>query len=328
MARIPPPELSAWPVEEVTITKNIKGTNNWTLLLDTEHGQRVLRLYRTPDRERITEEHLLLQALNRAQLPFAVPTPFPTTTGSTTTRLSWPDRTVLAALFPLLPGQPPMAGNPAHAAACGHALGHLHTAMARLPDSFRSSHAFPPINRVDPLVPDPANAEAKLDPGRTRSRQLAHVMENLMADDERAEIPPSQVIHADLFASNLLVHHDTVSAVLDFEYAGLGPTMMDVAIATLSICLTPPDRASRWELTRSLAAGYATVHPLPRSAAAHVPRLLRRREATSLINRIGRHRKGEITIGELRRRATRLIELDDWLTTNADQLTRSLTAPG
>lgn len=324
MAQSSLPVLDAWGRQAVAVVKSIKGTNNWTLLLSTEDGGMVLRLYRTADRERIEEEHRLLQALQSAQLPFGIPAPVPTMAGSTTARLIWQDRSALAALFPMLPGRRPNDGNLVHASACGRALGHLHTAMAELPDMFTSRNACPAIDRIDPLVPDPAAAAADCGHDRIQSGRLARVVEAVMTNDLRTGIDRMQIIHADPFATNLLVRNDEVSAVLDFECAGVGPAMMDLAVATLSLCLTPLTRNDRWELTRCLAAGYADVHHLPMSAVEAIPSLLRRREVTSFVDRIGRQRRGEITGIELKERAATLAELDYWLTIHADQLIDSL----
>lgn len=319
--------LKAWGGQAVAIRESIRGTNNWTLLLSGRDRELVLRLYRTADLGRIEEEHRLVLALQHARLPFEVPTPIPTTSGSTVTQLIWQDRPVLAALFPMLPGHPPDDGNLVHASACGQALGQLHAAMAGLPDSLHVRDACPSIDRIDELVPDPVAAAADWGRDRSGQRRIASVVENVMISDPRPDGDRPQVIHADLFAANLLVRNDKVSAVLDFECAGVGPAVMDVAVATLSLCLTPLTRVDRWNLSRCLAAGYASVRSLQPQAVEAVPMLLRRREVTSFVDRVGRYRGGQITATELQRRADKLVELDRWLTAHAPQLIDSLTVP-
>lgn len=316
--------LDAWGRQTAAITKSIEGTNNWTLLLSTDDGEMALRLYRTVDLERVQEEHRLLQALQLIQLPFRIPSPVNTTALETTAQLIWQDRPVIAALFPMLPGRPPADGNPVHAEACGRAIGQLHRGLAGLPESLNVQNACPPIDQIDPLVPDPIAAAAQCGISSTQSRLLVQLIQDVMADDDQLDHEGRQVIHGDLFASNMLVRDDEVSAVLDFECAGIGPTMMDVAVATLSLCFTPLDRGDGWDLGRQFANGYAEIRDVSKTAAETIPMLLRRREATSFVTRIARHERGEITTNELHRRADRFIKLDRWLEANAQRLTDSM----
>ena len=317
--------LDPWDRQLTAVNRSIEGTNNRTLLLAAEDGDLVLRLYRTADPALIRREHRLLQELQRIRLPFATPSPLLTSAGATTARLHWLDRPVIGALFPMLPGRPPDNGNPRHAEACGRALGHLHTGLSRLPASLDPPDACPVLDHIDQLVPDPVAAAAQCGIGRSRSRQLGRLVHDCMSAHDQLGDRRHQVIHGDLFAANILISDDTVSAILDFEYAGVGPPMMDVAVAIMSICLNPFDQPDRWELARRLATGYAVTHPLPGSAAATVPMMLRRREVTSFVTRIGRHRRGEISTEELHQRADRLLELDRLLDAHGADLVESVT---
>lgn len=319
MAESDLPDLTAWNRRTVAVADSIQGVNNWTLKLSTDDGEVVLRLYRTTDQERIKREHRLLMALQRVALPFGTPEPLMTMSGSIA-RMVWQGRSVVAALFPLLPGSSPVRGNRVHAEACGRAIGHLHARTAQLPNSVKSWTACPPIDRVDPLVPDPVAAAAACGVEGAPAHVLAEVVHGVMIKDDDFANGRMQVIHGDLFGGNLLVVDDDVSAVLDFECAGLGPVMMDVAVATMSLCLTPMTRADRWDLAGRLAAGYASVRRLTVADLTAIPEMLRRREVVSFVDRIARHRRGEITTDDLETRASRLVALDRWLDDHSAEL--------
>ena len=49
--------------------------------------------------------------------------------------------------------------------------------------------------------------------------------------------------HFDLFADNIICQGDTVTGIVDWEFAGLGPRVLDVAIAALGLSNGQPDRA-------------------------------------------------------------------------------------
>lgn len=317
------PDLTAWHRRAVAVADSIQGVNNWTLLLTTDDGEVALRLYRTTDRERIEQEHRLLMALQRVVLPFGTPEPLPAESGSIA-RMVWQGRSVFAALFPLLPGSPPEKGNLVQVEACGRAIGQLHAGTAHLPDSVARWTACPPIDRVDPLVPDPVAAAAACGVEGVPARLLAAVVQGVMIKDDDFSNYPTQVIHGDLFGGNMLVVDDEVSAVLDFECAGVGPVMMDVAVATMSLCLTPMTRADRWDLAGRLAAGYASVRGLTGADLTTIPEMLRRREVVSFVDRLGRHHRGEIRTDDLENRASQLVALDRWLDDHSADLVAAM----
>jgi homoserine kinase type II len=99
---------------------------------------------------------------------------------------------------------------------------------------------------------------------------------------------PTQVIHGDLAASNVLVDEDTgqVSGLLDFEFAGVGFLVQDVTAALFySGALETRD----WQLrTAAFLRGYASVRPLDAAESDALPRLLLARAVGSALSRGGR----------------------------------------
>ena len=212
-----PPSLDAWDRRVISVEHHIRGVNNQTLMLTTDAGPMVLRLYRTNDLERIDHEHRLLIALHRLPLPFGTPEPLSTSTGTTSPRVPWQGSSVVAALFPLLPGSRPADGSLVQAEACGRAIGQLHVAMARLPAAVVQRTACPRIDSIDPIVRSPVAAAAAIGDDRATGARLAQAVERVMINDDAFQRGRMDVIHGDPFGGNFLVAGDEVSAVLDFE---------------------------------------------------------------------------------------------------------------
>ena len=81
---------------------------------------------------------------------------------------------------------------------------------------------------------------------------------------------PKGIIHGDIFADNVMIKGDKVVAVLDFEAAGRGKFIFDLATAVNALCF----EGGRYALKRfeSLIAGYeAPASSLPPSHAVNVP---------------------------------------------------------
>lgn len=80
---------------------------------------------------------------------------------------------------------------------------------------------------------------------------LAHYLENKL---------PKGIIHGDLFADNLLFRGDRVTAVLDFEAAGRGKFIFDLATAVNALCFLD----GKYVLDRfeALMSGYESLRTL------------------------------------------------------------------
>jgi Ser/Thr protein kinase RdoA (MazF antagonist) len=125
---------AAWALPRPwTLRPTASGRNNLSAYVDTPVGTHLLRVHQnTGDLARRRYEHALLTRLQQAGLSFAVPSPLPTATGETLVAVPRADGPALAALFRLIPGQPPARDNPAHLRAAGAALGELDGALARI----------------------------------------------------------------------------------------------------------------------------------------------------------------------------------------------------
>jgi Ser/Thr protein kinase RdoA (MazF antagonist) len=78
-------------------------------------------------------------------------------------------------------------------------------------------------------------------------------------------------LHADLHGGNLKAHNDGL-AIFDFDDAGLGVPLLDLAIATFYL------RDGHDEREQALQAGYAEVRPLPDADPNHLEGLIAARQ--------------------------------------------------
>src|SRR5207302_10004489 len=196
--------LAAWDLSApIALRPAASGLNNRTYRVETPGGSYVLKVHQnTRDAERVRYEHAILLGLAAQPLSFRVPAPVVGRDGSTLAAL---DDGALAALFPLLPGDPPDRRNPEHLRSCAAALAELHAALRRLdvgPPPVGSC-TYGDLDRVHPLVPDAWELPRALPLPSDDRRHLARLFAGL-----REEIPrlyaalPSQLCHNDYSPGN------------------------------------------------------------------------------------------------------------------------------
>jgi homoserine kinase type II len=71
---------------------------------------------------------------------------------------------------------------------------------------------------------------------------------------------PVSIIHGDLYYDNTLFKHESLGALLDFEQAGLGESILDLGISISGTCLEKGWLSA--PLVRSYLQGYESVRPL------------------------------------------------------------------
>lgn len=85
---------------------------------------------------------------------------------------------------------------------------------------------------------------------------------------------PASIIHADLFADNLLVKDNQIVGIIDFDFACHDVSLLDVAIAINAFCSLPDGSLNRL-LMRDLLQGYASIKPLSEQENQAIPMMLR-----------------------------------------------------
>ncbi len=166
----------------------------------------------------------------------------------------------LVTLFPWLHGAPRSSRTvgPVECAAVGAALARMHLAAAGREHRPHALHFLAIADRATVAAVgagfgdgDPEWAEVRDELARERDYLVA-------AAPARARLP-SGIIHGDLFPDNTLFDGERLVALLDFEQAGTGPWLYDLAVCLTSWCYADdflPDRA------RALVAGYERCRAL------------------------------------------------------------------
>lgn len=236
-------------------------------------------------------EQALLQTLDGAGLPFALPAPLADRWGETLQQTSAGRLT----LIPDLPGANLDPADPAQVEALGVALGALHVALAALPSTPRPGRAlfqeffrFPPPER-DPLRLTPpwlgpdntAEAHELRAWWRGEAEQLAAFV------DGPYRHLPHQLCHNDPAPYNVLTAGGTVTAFIDFEFACPAPRGLDVAMA-LRMTMRVWEQDDPWPSAEAFCRGYRRSAHLSAAEAAQLPTLIRLRSAMGILWALGR----------------------------------------
>jgi homoserine kinase type II len=182
----------------------------------------VLTVFERERAERVAAVLRLTAALARRGVPCPAPVEGPSGP------LAWV-RGKPAALFPFVEGRVLPLPSEAHLESLGAALARLHLAGRELP--FAGGEGPHRARVLSPLARRLAGHVGAADP------ELARLLEEEAAHQEGVseEGLPSGLLHADLFLDNVLFAPDrpAVAALLDFQMAGTGPWLYDLAVVLL-----------------------------------------------------------------------------------------------
>lgn len=325
--------LNPWSIEQpYTIEQVDGGTNNLSRIVYLRDDNFFLRIYQnSADLGRVRHEHAILRSLQHAGLSFAVPNPRLTRVGESFVQLPESAPTY-AALFPIIPGEPPRRGDAAIAEICGEALGELDHALARLgpvADSLpKGLEPYGDLDHIHPLVPNPRAIIDRL-PIAEESRQ--HVLR--LVENVQSVVPvlyatlPRQLIHGDYGRNNTLVHGNQVTGILDFEFSTVDLRAIDLTAGIFSFCGHALGTGSEWPILERLVTGYLRQCPLTSAEVDVMPMLLRLHQIASVIHRVGRFRQGLASVEEVSERIDRAIQLDQWLDQHTTRIQQLLARP-
>ncbi|HTK09397.1 MAG TPA: phosphotransferase [Ktedonobacteraceae bacterium] len=313
---------TAWPVAGPWHLSPLPGgANNHSWRADAADGQSyVLRL--SPDPSRIPHvyyEAELLQALSAQNLPFRLPVPLRASNGD----LIVLSEQNFATLYPLLPGSlqdlPPQRNDLLIASHAGSTLALLDAALAtipeiRLPAGFTPPPTFGELALWHPTVSDPLVAIEQLPIDREQVRQMRTLLSGVIEDAPRLYTQlPQQLLHRDYDPANILIDHQQVTAVLDFEFAGKDIRVLDLCIA---LSWWPSDlfgTGKEWDLIDAFGAAYTHQFPLNEEVILAIPSVFRLRDATSFVHRMGRYLVGIETETRMQQRVKHSLWREEWL---------------
>src|SRR5215469_985376 len=315
--------LAAWPLAGPWHISPLRGgTNNLVWHVETADGQSyILRLSSDiTSIPRIRYEAALLHALTNKHLPFLLQLPLKANNGDIL--VLFEEETgiqALATLYPFLPGSPPDRNDYITASNAGSTLALLDVALATLPGinppgGFQSLTTFGELARCHPLVPDPLAAVEQLAIDRDQSRQIRTLLTTVMK-----KVPglyaqlPQQLLHRDYDPGNILVDNQQVTAVLDFEFAGMDIRVLDLCVSLSWWPVNLMGTGKEWDLIDAFGTAYVTHSPLSQEELLAVPDVLRLRDATSLVHRIGRYFAGLETDDRMQDRVKHSLWREAWL---------------
>ncbi len=321
---------TAWPVAGPWhLSPLAGGTNNLVWHAEAADGQSyVLRLsFDMSLIPRIRFEAALLEALSDKQLPFLLPLPLRATNGDIIVLFEQEKGTpALATLYPLLPGSPPERNDPINASKAGSTLALLDNALATLPEihppgDFQSLPTFGELAQWHPLVPDPLAEVEQLPIDGDQSKQIRAILTRVIESVGGLYVQlPQQLLHRDCDPVNILMDDQQVTAVLDFEFAGIDIRVVDVCVALSWWPINLMGTGREWELIDALGMAYVTNFPLSEEELLAIPDVLRLRDATSLVHRIGRYLAGLETDTRMQGRVKHSLWREEWLSANQGKL--------
>jgi len=312
---------AAWPVATLRQIFPLQGgTNNRSWRVEAADGQSyVLRL--TSDAAKIRYE----AALSEKQLPFLLPLPMRANNGDILVPFEQ-ETSTLAVLYPLLPGSIPERTDPHNAFQAALTLAQLDSALADLP-GFRplnSIQAFPRFGDLTcchPPVSDPLTAIEHLPIEREQGHELRAYLTKTMESVESlyAQLP-QQLLHRDYDPSNILMDNHRVTAVLDFEFAATDIRIIDLCVALSWWPIDLLGTGKEWEIIDVFGSTFVSKFPLSEEELRAIPAVLRLRDVTSLVHRMGRYFAGLETDPRMQDRVSHSFWREAWLSAHQEIL--------
>jgi homoserine kinase type II len=294
----------AWPITGPWRLSPLSGgTNNLVWRAETVDGKRyVLRLF--PDLTqlpRLRDEAALLRALSNADLLFRLPLPIRTLHGESIAFLEQETETpAFAVLSPFLPGERPDRNDSSLAPPAASAMAALDHALATLPEiaapaGFDPTFSYGDLVRGYASIADPLAAVERLPIEPDKARQIQNILASVLE-----EVPDlyvrltQQLLHQDFGPANIFMEDRQVTAVFDFEFAGIDLRVMELCVALSWWPVNLMGTGKEWEVMDAFATAYVAGFPLSEEELRAIPEVLRLRDAGSLVHRIERYFAGGI----------------------------------
>ncbi|MBV8977441.1 MAG: homoserine kinase [Alphaproteobacteria bacterium] len=263
--------LAAYAIGSALSFKGIaEGVENSNYFLKTERGVFVLTLYEKRVRAGDLPFFLgLMEHLSARRIP--CPLPVRGKDGALFGTLCGRPAAVLTFLNGVSLSEP----EPAHCAAAGAALAAIHDAGRDFAQT--RPNALGPASWSE-LAKRIGSRADEIEPGL--ARLIAQGLDGLSFPEL-----PSGLIHADLFADNVLFAGGEISGVIDFYFACTDAFAYDLAVLLNAWCF---DAEGNFDLARgkNLFAGYGTHRALTEAETAAMPMLARGAALRFLLTRL------------------------------------------
>jgi homoserine kinase type II len=266
--------LGAWGLDDAQVTEVPEGSVNTWYRVETAVGRFFLRVDERDDPRAVDTELCILDALRALPVPRVVPT----RDGRWTTPLG----TRPCLLFEALAGEayPPPALTPLRLASLGALVAKMHETT--VPPGL-AEHRFAP-QRVHDVLFLPVRDRTLAEHPKA-ARALDEVFREGWQPYAFPQLPRA-IVHGDLFHDNVLYEGQRVSGLLDFEAAGEGPRLFDLAVAVHALCFDPVAQRFATERVRAFVNGYHSQLALTKAEHDAWPAMLRYAAARFLVTRL------------------------------------------
>lgn len=246
-----------------SVTGIATGSENSNFKLHTERGDYALTLFEVLDYRELAYFIALLRFLHQAGI--ACPEPIADRYG----RYLHISKSRPTLLLSWQAGDSRTQHSPSHCYQVGLYLAQLHLALRRFqlrkPNSRGLEWCQHTAARLQAALP---------------AQRWQHLQREWRLQHTLSPYLPRGVIHGDLFCDNLLWQHGTISAVLDWYYAGDDAWLYDLAVTAQDWCTTATTHTPRaeldWHCLQALLQGYHAIRPLTHAERLAWPLLLRR----------------------------------------------------
>ena len=328
----------AWPIAGPWHLSPLSGgTNNSILRADTAEGKSfVLRLIADSSHiPHILYEATLLEALSAQHPPFLLPVPLKTHYGDVFVSFQQDsETTAFAILSHLLPGTLPDRNNITIATHAGSTLARFDHALATLPTPHipkgdQSLPTFGKLSQLHPLVSEPLLAVKQLPIETEHAKQISYLLASVMGNvDDLYNKLPQQLLHRDYDPSNILVQENQITAILDFEFAGVDLRVLEICVALSWWPVNVLGTGKEWDIIDAFGNAYIEHFPLDEEELLAFPAIWRLRDAASFVHRVGRYIVGLGTDAGIRNRVRHSLWREAWLSANQETLVQHALAWG
>lgn len=214
-----------------------------------------LKIDEVGDLKRLSAELSLLQHLHLAKLPYSLPQAIVKNNGAILTLY----QKKFIYLLHEVPGQSVASKDlkTKHFSQLGSALARLHNIK---PHVSAQSHTW----HITHLQKTLATLQKQL---TKKDKALHHKLKNILKNLKIQQPSASQnrLIHADAFDDNLHWQKNKLVGILDFEYAGLGSPLYDIAMTLLANAWTGTELNLKF--AKAFLASYQKIRPLQKISA-------------------------------------------------------------
>jgi Ser/Thr protein kinase RdoA (MazF antagonist) len=287
--------------------------NHLALIRGADDRAYVLCTYDSTDPTPAQYVHDVLQQIDVAALPFALPVGLRTRSGAAVVVQHDGYRNWVMSMTPLYAGDHPTLEDNASAMRAGVALGHVSRALAAvpIPPATAPTVAFGDYTQLHPGISDPVmNVHvAPLSVDRVvKLMELVGVCQAFVAESRTL---PRQLIHGDFAPANIMFERDAVTAVLDFECVHADARIYDLAIAVSNWCTF--DASYDRRVLRALGRGFCSVVTLEAAESAAFFPAVRMVRMQRFLYTLGAYTTGTVTRVQVERAAQAVLSYEAWL---------------